>query len=402
MAFKVEQAKILAESIESVINNPHIHSHLQDESVRRRLREAGRKLSHLMEAPQDTIHRIIKTPLQLPLVRIGIDTRLFEILAEGNGRTFTNMELARETRVDPVLMKRLLRYYQSHEMISQSDDDDYCSNHITKALSSIGGRAGVNHFFETMTPVFMAFPQYLRETGYINPTDPSYTAWNVGKHTDIAPFRWFQSHPKNSEYFLKWMAAQRGGLPIFLDVIDFQQELGQGTTDSTILFVDVGGAKGHQSIALRQRFPVLPGRVVLQELDYVIDQIKKNPLPGIDTIETQVYNFFTPQPIKGARAYYLRNVLHDWPDDKCKEILQNIKVGMTEDSVLLIDEMVLPERGTPSMATQLDMTMCTTLAAMERSEVQWRSLLNNAGFKILKIWKYTEECSDCVLVATPK
>lgn len=106
--------------------------------------------------------------------------------------------------------------------------------------------------------------------------------------------------------------------------------------------------------------------------------------------------------MSGARAYYLRNILHDWPDHKCLEILDNMKAGMTSDSVLLIDEMVLSERGAPWRATQLDMAMITCLAAMERSEAQWRDLLDAAGFYIKKVWKYTEECEDCVLVAALK
>ena len=80
----------------------------------------------------------------------------------------------------------------------------------------------------------------------------------------------------------------------------------------------------------------------------------------------------------------------------------NIKAGMTEDSVILIDEMVLPELGTPWRASQLDMDMLTCLSAMERSEHQWRTLLDDAGFKIKGIWKYTEECDDCVVVVVPK
>jgi len=79
-----------------------------------------------------------------------------------------------------------------------------------------------------------------------------------------------------------------------------------------------------------------------------------------------------------------------------------MKAGMTSDSVLLIDEMVLSERGAPWRATQLDMAMITCLAAMERSEAQWRDLLDAAGFYIKKVWKYTEECEDCVLVAALK
>lgn len=273
--------------------------------------------------------------------------------------------------------------------------------------------------FEMISPSFMALPQFLRESGYINPTDPGYCPWHVGHHTGLSPFSWLQSHPEHFGYFLPWMTAQRDGLPIFLDVMDFQAEFAQGTTASTPIFVDIGGAKGHQCVALRQRFPQLPGRIILQEQEHVIAQVKDNPLPGFEGIESEPYDFFRPQPIKGmdvgvistfvdsnyvtgARVYYIRNILHDWPSQKCKEILHNIKFGMTDDSVLLIDEMVLSECSTPWRATQLDMAMLTCLAAMERTEVEWRTLLDDAGFKILKIWRYTEECEDCVMVAVPK
>lgn len=75
---------------------------------------------------------------------------------------------------------------------------------------------------------------------------------------------------------------------------------------------------------------------------------------------------------------------------------------MNEDSVIIIDDMVLPEKGSPWRATQLDMTMLAALAAMERSENQWYELLDKAGLDVVKIWKYTEECNDCVIVARPK
>lgn len=74
---------------------------------------------------------------------------------------------------------------------------------------------------------------------------------------------------------------------------------------------------------------------------------------------------------------------------------------MTEDSVILLDEMVLSERGAPWRATQLDMAMLTCLAAKERTELEWRSLLEEAGLAVRRILKYTEECEDCIIVAVP-
>lgn len=75
---------------------------------------------------------------------------------------------------------------------------------------------------------------------------------------------------------------------------------------------------------------------------------------------------------------------------------------MTQESVVLIDEMVLPECGAPWRATQLDMSMMACLAATERSEAEWRALIDEAGFKILKIWTYTRQVHDSVIVTVPK
>jgi hypothetical protein len=75
------------------------------------------------------------------------------------------------------------------------------------------------------------------------------------------------------ELFMGWMQSQRDGLPMFLDVVDFQKEFSQGSSDSSVLFVDTGGAMGHQCIALKQKYPELPGRIILQDQQRVIDQV---------------------------------------------------------------------------------------------------------------------------------
>ena len=54
-------AKALATTIESILENPDTLAWFQNSETRRRLREAGRKLSVAMEAPGDSIHRVINT-----------------------------------------------------------------------------------------------------------------------------------------------------------------------------------------------------------------------------------------------------------------------------------------------------------------------------------------------------
>lgn len=75
---------------------------------------------------------------------------------------------------------------------------------------------------------------------------------------------------------------------------------------------------------------------------------------------------------------------------------------MSENSVILIDEMVLPAVGTPWRAAGLDMDMLACLAAVERSAEEWAKLIDDAGLEIVKTVQYTIQCSDCILVCKQK
>jgi hypothetical protein len=50
----------------------------------------------------------------------------------------------------------------------------------------------------------------------------------------------------------------------------------------------------------------------------------------------------------------MRNIFHAWGDAKCVEILLNIKAGMTEQSVLIIDEIAFPEKNAKGQAAEHD------------------------------------------------
>lgn len=105
----------------------------------------------------------------------------------------------------------------------------------------------------------------------------------------------------------------------------------------------------------------------------------------------------------GAKYYYMRNILHDYPDDKCVDILHNLKDAMSghPESVILIDEMVLPNEKVHWHATQLDLTMMCALASMERTIQQWHALLKLAGLKVERIYEYIPSVHDSILVAVP-
>jgi hypothetical protein len=80
---------------------------------------------------------------------------------------------------------------------------------------------------------------------------------------------------------------------------------GYDSNTSPVMFVDVGGGYGQKAIALRNDFPQLPGRVVVQDLPMTIERA-----PKTDGIDFMTHDFFTEQPIKGMRRLQCRVVAH--------------------------------------------------------------------------------------------
>jgi demethylsterigmatocystin 6-O-methyltransferase len=67
---------------------------------------------------------------------------------------------------------------------------------------------------------------------------------------------------------------------------------------SPIMFVDVGGGYGQKAIALKNDFPHLPGKVIVQDLPVTIQQA-----PAADGIEFSAHNFFAEQSIKSMCSH---------------------------------------------------------------------------------------------------
>ncbi|KAL9045235.1 MAG: hypothetical protein Q9214_001696 [Letrouitia sp. 1 TL-2023] len=368
----------------------------KDKTARKALLEATRKAALALEAPGDTIQRIVYLPLQLTIARVANDIDLFETIVHHG--TVTTEQIAKEKDVNEVLMGRLLRFMASHEMVAEVKENTWAASNITRALTVPGLKGGINHNFDTVMPCYQQLPKFLLDTKFQNPTDSFHSPFQRAHKTDQLAFVWMHEHPSSLDFFVKWMGAQHEGQPIWLDVFPFEQKLcNHNLAPETPLFVDVGGGAGHQCHALKARHPHAPGRVILQDLPQTISQAA--PTEGI---ETMAYDFWTPQPIKGARAYYMRNILHDYPDTECVKILENTKTAMGAGSIILIDDMVLPSTDAHYHAATLDMMVMSALAAMERSEKQWQSLLDAAGLKIQDIYVYTEEFRDSIIVAVPK
>ena len=96
--------------------------------------------------------------------------------------------------------------------------------------------------------------------------------------------------------------------------------------------------------------------------------------------------------------YYLRNILHDWPDDKSELILSQIAAAMTPGySMILVNELVMPDQGVSAIAAQLDICMMSVFAATERMDSQWAKLLDKAGLKVERTWPDTLDSAESIM-----
>jgi hypothetical protein len=64
---------------------------------------------------------------------------------------------------------------------------------------------------------------------------------------------------------------------------------------------------------------------------------------------------------------------------------------MDKNSRLLINEFVLPNTGTGQLQASLDIMMMTLVSGLERTEMQWRALLESIGLEVVKIWSIMPE-----------
>ncbi|CAF9902938.1 MAG: hypothetical protein ALECFALPRED_000075 [Alectoria fallacina] len=233
------------------------------------------------------------------------------------------------TAADETLLGRLLRYLAGIDAIAHAGPDSYVATTISKAFTTAKGISGSGIFVNCLIPSWTKLHKTLAESGYGNLCDPLHCAFQTGLNSNDHVFEWFAKNPSVLNDFNIFMSAQREGHEYWLDFYPFEQQIGnasQSKDDTTVLFVDIGG------------------RMVLQDLPQTIEQITAGP-----AMEHMVHDFFTLQPVKGAHAYYFRNIFHDWPEEQCRAILQQTCTAMAKGfSKILINEMVVPlQRGRP-------------------------------------------------------
>ena len=278
---------------------------------------------------------------------------------------------------------------------SATVDYRYCNLHCCDHLCTEHPLTDTRYLISN--PLFQHLPGFLQKRGYTSPSGLLDTSWQQALGTDRSFFAWLGQSPEALEVFTNHMVgytSQRGTwedvYPIKDQLLDDPEQLGEM---QDLILVDLGGGAGHDLKRFASSFVPMAQKpyLVLQDLQEVIDQANEDSgLPS--SISTVPIDFTKEPPVSGSRAYYMHSVLHDWPDSAVHQILKRMHPTLSQKTAdgripkLLLNENVLLRQGVQPQPAALDMIMMAAFASRERSEEQWRSLLEAAGYRIIGIF----------------
>jgi C-methyltransferase len=148
--------------------------------------------------------------------------------------------------------------------------------------------------------------------------------------------------------------------------------------------VDVGGGHGPLLAAILAATP--GSRGVLYDLPSVVASapslLREHNVA--DRVRIAEGSFFDSVP-GGGDAYILKNIMHDWPDEKAVQILGNVRAAAGSRATVLLVELVIPKHNRDFPGKWADLEMLLNLAARERTAAEYRDLLSQAGLRMTRV-----------------
>ncbi|KAK0728822.1 O-methyltransferase [Lasiosphaeria miniovina] len=325
----------------------------------------------------------------LPALNMLLDFGVFDAVPVGGSVSLEDLSAA--VKLDASILARFLHIVLTQGILRETARDMY--EHT--AASAIFRTDQAASLFRVGT---MQFPRWWKVSEYLQ----THTAAQAQDARRV-PYVWAAGHDGRMTYYEALEAE-----PAVAAAWHRGMELVQATQPVTGMFlfgaaaeaaaeaephrafvVDVGGGRGNALVAILKECAAKGSstpRMVLQDMAEVLEG--QDPV-RIDGVENMPHDFYNEQPVKNAHIYYLRNVLHNHYDDRSRVILGHIVDAMGPTSRVLIGEMILPATavaGCDPLPFFMDVNMFME-GGVERTEEQWRRLLDEVGLRIEKIWR---------------
>lgn len=326
-----------------------------------------------MSSPREELNQMIAGFWKTQAVYVAVRLRIPDLLAAGPR---TADELAAESSSHPRSLYRLLRALASSGVFREDADHRFALTPFSECLrhdtpGSLAGLAWMRGDW-----------QYRAWGDLLHNVQTGETAFN---HVFGEPLFDFLRHtPENAAIFDQGMVGVHGReTEAMLAAFDF--------SDIQVL-ADIGGGNGSVLAAVLTKSPKL--KAILFDRADVIDRAKVNlAQAGVaDRVQFIAGDFFQSVP-SGADAYFLRHIIHDWNDDQSHAILKNCRAAMRSNGRLLLAEFVLPDGPEPFHGKWFDLAMMTVTGGQERTESEYRTLLDDCGFAWQRVVPTTTELS---------
>jgi acetylserotonin N-methyltransferase len=307
----------------------------------------------------ELIHAFRRSKIMFTAVGLGV----FDLLED---EPRSSDELAAELKLNPGALERLLNGCVGLKLLRR-DREKY---HNTPAAS----RYLVSDAPDTLT-------------GYIRYSDQS--LWTLWSHLDDAvregTNRWTQSFGSRNALFDHYFRNDASAAN-FLSGMHGLGQIGSRTIVRAFdlsrfrHFVDLGGATGHFAIAACEAYPNLRATV----LD--LPQVERFARPYIENSAVAdrvhfVCGDFFQHDLPCGDLYSLGRILHDWDEAKIATLLAKIVQSLGTGGGLLIAESLLnDDRSGPVYTLTQDLNMLVCTDGRERTEAEYRNLLQSAGF----------------------
>ncbi|MEM6107684.1 methyltransferase [Mycobacterium sp. 050272] len=198
----------------------------------------------------------------------------------------------------------------------------------------------------------------------------------VPKLRGMDGFDWLSGHPELSAVF---DSAMTNLSEMAVDAVAAAYDFADYRT-----IVDVAGGHGRLLAGILAKNPTATG--ILFDLPHVVAGAE--PLLSQHRVAERVRviagSFFDAVPDCGD-LYLLKNIIHDWPDDKAQQILKTLRAATQIGTTVLLVECVIPPHDRDDLAKWTDLEMLVVNAGRERTVDEYRNLLQQSGFQMTRV-----------------
>lgn len=296
-------------------------------------------------------------------LRAAAELKLADCLVD---KAKTAEQIALETNTDANILKRILRTLVSRNIFT-------CDDNLSFALNPEAAFLCSHHPFSLRQAILM-----LTDKTLWLPTN-SLTQYAYGNNSfeeifGMPFFDYWELHINNPDNFHNSMSElSRVENEFILNSVKFSEN---------ITVADIGGGTGTLLLSILKREPSLKG--ILFDTEAVL---KKHILSQLnDDTRWQLCSgsFFEQCP--KADIYLLKNITHDWSDEKIDQILHTIRKAMTPSSKLLIIDNIIPEGNQPYFGKEMDLLMMAGFSGgSEHTLLEFSTLLSQSNLKINQI-----------------